>query len=121
MKLQNFKQTRDELQSSMKPRINSKNSLERSLRQELEESEWLKKFKQLSELLTTIKVEIPSTQACKLEWLTEANTLRICCSNESIWNTLIKQQEQLKKWVAPVGNIRLEYREQCEAQVKDLA
>ena len=90
------------------------NPLERSLKQELEASEWLQKFKQLSQLLTTIKAEIPLTQLCQLEWLTDSNTLRIRCPNQEVWQGLIAQQEQLIQKVTPVGNITLEYQEQCK-------
>jgi hypothetical protein len=61
--------------------LEKKEHLQRQLKAELEESSWLHKFKQLSDLLTTIKTEIPATIFCELRWLTAEEVLLIHCPN----------------------------------------
>ncbi|AFY72160.1 hypothetical protein Pse7367_3945 (plasmid) [Thalassoporum mexicanum PCC 7367] len=61
--------------------LEKREQLQTRLKTKLEESTWLHKFKQLSDLLTTIKTEIPATIFCDLRWLTEEETLLIHCPN----------------------------------------
>jgi hypothetical protein len=62
--------------------LEKKELLQHKLKAELEDSEWLHKFKQLSDLLTEIKSEIPATIFCDLRWLTDEETLLIHCPNQ---------------------------------------
>ncbi|MBE9116845.1 hypothetical protein IQ249_13140 [Lusitaniella coriacea LEGE 07157] len=71
------------------------NRKKRELEQELQGSEWLQKFKQLSFGLRQLKAEIPLTQLCKLQWLTESETLAIHCPNPEVREGLCRQKTQL--------------------------
>ena len=66
----------------------SENPLEDKLKAEIENSQWLQKFKEIGENLELIKSTIPATQLCKLKWNTNKNGLDIYCPNEETWNCL---------------------------------
>ncbi|NER25850.1 MAG: hypothetical protein F6J96_35185 [Symploca sp. SIO1C2] len=72
-------------------------SLKRQLKKELQESEWLQKFKQLSEGLSTIKAEIPLTQLCQLRWVDESQTLIIHCPNPEVREGLRQQTAKIEQ------------------------
>ncbi|NEP15077.1 MAG: hypothetical protein F6K14_33885 [Symploca sp. SIO2C1] len=72
-------------------------SLKRQLEKELRESEWLQKFKQLSEGLSQIKAEIPLTQLCQLEWVSESQTLIIHCPNPEVTEGLRQQTSKIEQ------------------------
>ena len=67
------------------------NPLRDKLKTEIDNSQWLQKFKEIGENLKLIKSAIPVTQLCQLKWNTGNNGLDIYCPNEEIWNDL--QQE----------------------------
>lgn len=71
------------------------NRKKRELEKELQASEWLQKFKQLSFGLRQLKAEIPLTQLCQLRWLTDSETLMIHCPNPEVREGLCRQQTQL--------------------------
>lgn len=71
------------------------NPLRHKLEKELQESEWLQKFKQLSEGLRQLKAEIPLTQLCKLEWITDSESLIIHCPNPEVRAGLSQQISQI--------------------------
>jgi len=71
------------------------NPLRHKLEKELQESEWLQKFKQLSEGLRQIKAEIPLTQLCNLEWMTDTESLIIHCPNPEVRAGLSQQISQI--------------------------
>ena len=71
------------------------NPLRSKLEKELQESEWLQKFKQLSAGLRQIKAEIPLTQLCKLEWITDTESLIIHCPNPEVRAGLSQQMSQI--------------------------
>ena len=75
----------------------TENSLQSRLKSELQNSEWLQKFKQLSDTLRYIKREIPLTQLCELKWITEDDGLIIYCPNEEVWQELSQQPEKMAK------------------------
>jgi|GEM_PF-2392889 len=72
-------------------------SLKRQLQKELQESEWLQKFKQLSEGLCQIKAEIPLTQLCQLRWESESHTLIIHCPNLEVQEGLHQQKSKIEQ------------------------
>ncbi|NEO83954.1 MAG: hypothetical protein F6J87_06785 [Spirulina sp. SIO3F2] len=73
--------------------IEDQNPLKHELEAELNDSEWLQKFKAWGLLLQQLKTEVPVTQLCQLQWVTGADDLVIHCSNSEIRDAL-KQQAQ---------------------------
>ena len=85
------------LMPSLRMNREAENPLQSRLKSELQNSEWLRKFKQLSDTLRYIKTEIPLTQFCELKWITEDDSLIIYCPNEEVWQELSQQQEKMAK------------------------
>ncbi|MGK7878006.1 MAG: hypothetical protein AB4426_33280 [Xenococcaceae cyanobacterium] len=75
--------------------LEEQNSLKRKLEKELQESEWLQKFKQLSEGLSRIKAEIPLTQLCELRWVSDSDSLIIHCPNPEVREGLCQQTSKI--------------------------
>jgi hypothetical protein len=71
------------------------NPLKKEIEQELQSSQWLHKFKQLSEGLVKIQTEIPLTKLCQLKWITEDDSLVIQCPNSETRLGLVRQSEKL--------------------------
>ena len=64
----------------------SANPLQDKLKAELDNSQWLQKFREIGENLQLIKSAIPVTELCQLKWNTGNNGLDIHCPNEETWN-----------------------------------
>ena len=77
--------------------IEEQNPLQHKLKQELENSQWLQKFKQLSEGLRKIKEEIPLTQLCELQWVTENHSLILNCPNLEVREGLLQQSGKISQ------------------------
>ncbi len=88
---------------------NQPEPLKDELERELQGSEWLQKFKRLSDLLMRLKTELPVTQLCKLEWKTDSNTLRIRCPNLEVHNNLLQRASQIVQLSAEAPHIILEF------------
>ena len=73
----------------------SENPLRDQLKAELDNSQWLQKFREIGENLQLIKSAIPATQLCQLKWNTSNNGLEIYCLNEETWNYLQLQVSQI--------------------------
>ena len=71
------------------------NPLQSKLKRELQESEWLQKFKQLSEGLRQIKADVPLTQLCELKWVTDNQSLIIYSPNPEVREGLSKQTDKI--------------------------
>lgn len=71
------------------------NPLKNKLEKQLQESAWLNKFKQLSFGLSAIKTNIPLTQLCRLQWLTDSDTLIIHCPNLEVRAGLQQQSSEI--------------------------
>ena len=84
-------------------------SLKHQLEKELQGSEWLKKFKQLSDLLLRLKTELPLTQLCKVEWKTDSDTLLIRCPNPEIRDDLLQKAAQIVQLCPEAPHIILEW------------
>lgn len=67
------------------------NPLKTSLAKELDDSLWLRQFRDLSQLLQSLKREVPLTQQCKTEWVSEHRTLRILCPDLGMQQALSQQ------------------------------
>lgn len=87
----------------------AENPLESQLKAELQNSEWLQKFKQLGDTLRYVKTEIPLTQLCDLKWNTEDDSLIINCPNEEVWQELSQQPEKIAKLNQKVNRLILKY------------
>ena len=66
----------------------SENPLQDKLKAEIDNSQWLQKFREIGENLKLIKAEIPATELCQLKWNTSTNGLDVYCPNEETWNYL---------------------------------
>lgn len=66
----------------------SENPLQDKLKAQVENSQWLQKFREIGENLKLIKSAIPATELCELKWNTGSNGLDIYCPNEETWNYL---------------------------------
>lgn len=87
----------------------AENPLESKLKAELQNSEWLQKFKWLSDTLRYVKTEIPLTQLCELKWNTEDDSLIINCPNEEIWQELSQQSEKIAELNQKINRLILKY------------
>ena len=88
--------------------------LQRKLERELQESEWLNKFKRLSDLLMRIKAEMPLTQLCKLEWKADSDTLLIRCPNPEVQRDLLAQANAIAQLSPEAKRVILQYANQSE-------
>lgn len=68
--------------------MDDQNPLRTALAKELNDSTWLQQFRSLSRLLQLLTSEVPLTEQCKLEWLSEVNTLRIDCPTAAVQQAL---------------------------------
>jgi len=68
--------------------IESENPLQDKLKAQVENSQWLQKFREIGENLKLIKSAIPATELCQLKWNTGNNGLDVYCPNEETWNYL---------------------------------
>lgn len=82
------------------------------LETELEQSEWLQKFRRMGQVLTRLKAEVPVTQLCELQWVTEDEALVVCCPNAEVWASLQGQKEQIVALNLNVKQLRLQFQEQ---------
>lgn len=73
----------------------SENPLQDQLQQQLVNSEWLKKFRAIAHLLTTLKAEMPIIQQCDLKWDTTVDCLIIHCPDSKTLTSLSEQSAQL--------------------------
>ena len=87
----------------------AENPLESKLKEELQNSEWLQKFKWLADTLRYVKTEIPLTQLCELKWDTEGDSLIIICPNEEIWRELSLQPEKISELNQKINRLILKY------------
>jgi len=85
------------------------NPLRNKLHKDLQASQWLQKFKQLSEGLQRIKVEFPLTQLCELKWITENDSLVIHCPNPEVREGLAAQAGKLAKFQMGATHFVLKY------------
>ena len=85
------------------------NPLKTKLEKELQESEWLQKFKQLSFGLREIQTLFPLTQLCELKLITDTQSLAIHCPNLEVRQELSQQQLELSQLNIGVKRFILKY------------
>ncbi|MEO0458656.1 MAG: hypothetical protein AAF152_19045 [Cyanobacteria bacterium P01_A01_bin.114] len=85
------------------------NPLRNQLKQDLETSEWLQKFKAINQLLQTLKAEIPLTRLCDLKWDTTHDRLLIHCPNPETQTALSKQSQALAQRTGCARRLVLKY------------
>ncbi|MEM9568450.1 MAG: hypothetical protein AAF974_09110 [Cyanobacteria bacterium P01_E01_bin.34] len=79
------------------------------LKQELEESEWLQKYRQMGQSLLALKTKVPLTELCDLKWDTETDSLLIRCPNVEVWENLQKQLADIRKLQIAATRITLQF------------
>lgn len=94
------------------------NPLKRELEQELAQSEWLQKFRRMGQVLTRLKAEVPVTQLCELQWVTEDEALVVRCPNEEVWESLKGQEGAIVALDLDVERIILQYQQEQVFVVK---
>lgn len=75
--------------------IEDQNPLRTALEKELDESDWLQKFQSISQLLQSLKADVSLTERCKLEWISENQTLLIHCPTAELQQALKKQASDI--------------------------
>lgn len=102
--------------------IEDQNPLRTKLAKDLHESEWMQKFKALSEMLQRVKTELPITEQCTLRWDTDQDWLSISCPNEGVKATLIQQSSRLAQLTYPAKQVilKLPNHQDVFIQPKDL-
>ncbi len=75
----------------------SENPLQDKLKAEIDNSQWLQKFREIGENLQLIKSAIPVTKLCQLKWNTSSNGLDIYCPNEETWHDLQLEIPRISK------------------------
>jgi hypothetical protein len=93
------------------------NPLESSLRKELDDSTWLKKFKQIGEDLREVKTQVPLTQLCELKWVTEDDGLLIHCPNLEVRESLQQQIGWLAKTKISAKYLTIKYPETSDIRI----
>ena len=94
------------------------NPLQNKLEKELQESEWLQKFKRLSEGLRQIKAEIPLTQLCHLEWKTDSDSLVIHCPNPEVREALSQQTAKIAQIKMGAKHFILKYQNYADIVIE---
>ncbi|MEM8808066.1 MAG: hypothetical protein AAGF01_18760 [Cyanobacteria bacterium P01_G01_bin.38] len=89
--------------------MDSQNPLRDSLKQALDKSAWLQKFKAINQLLQTLKADIPLTQLCNLKWDTAHDQLLIHCPNPETQIALHRQSKDLAQRTGCAKQIILKY------------
>ncbi|MEM9907123.1 MAG: hypothetical protein AAF921_19075 [Cyanobacteria bacterium P01_D01_bin.44] len=98
--------------------MDSQNLLRDKLKQELDESEWLQKFKAINQLLQILKADIPLTQLCDLKWDTTHDQLLIHCPNPETLIALNRQSQELAQRTGCAKQILLKYSEHPDIIIK---
>lgn len=74
---------------------NEQNPLRSQLEDELNNSEWLQKFKAINQLLHSLKDAIAEIRICELRWDTSCNGLIIYCPSVETASHLQQQQDTI--------------------------
>ena len=90
----------------------SENPLQDQLRAEIDNSQWLQKFREIGDNLKLLKVAIPATQLCQLKWNTGNNGLDIYCPNEETWNYLTLEIATIAKLPLKCDRVTLFWQDQ---------
>jgi hypothetical protein len=90
---------------------NDRNPLASRLKKELEDSPWLRKFKQIGNDLREVRTKIPLTQLCELKWVSEDDGLLIYCPNLEVRSDLQQQIDTLAKVDISARSLTIKYPE----------
>ena len=74
---------------------NDSNPLRSQLEDDLNNSEWLQKFKAINQLLHSLKDAIAEINSCELRWDTSCNSLIIDCPSAVTARQLQQQQDTI--------------------------
>lgn len=86
--------------------------MKRELELEMAQSEWLQKFRRMGQVLTRLKAEVPMTQLCEVQWVTEEDAIVIRCPNGEVWESLKGQEEAIIVLALDVRQIILQYQQE---------
>ena len=89
--------------------IEEQNPWQNKLEQQLQGSESLQKFKQISLALQQLKAEMPLTQLCELRWITDDDSLILRCPNLEIRQDLSEQRDKLAQLNLTVSRFIIKY------------
>ena len=89
--------------------LEDQNPLRSQIEQELHDSEWFQKFKAWGALLRNLKMEVPLTQLCELQWVTRSDDLLIHCPNAEIREALKQQSEKIDRLKGSAQRIILKH------------
>ncbi|MEL7086138.1 MAG: hypothetical protein AAGE92_01825 [Cyanobacteria bacterium P01_G01_bin.4] len=84
-------------------------SFQNKLKRELEESEWLQKYRQMGQSLLALKAEVPLTELCDLKWDTETDSLLIRCPNAEVWESLQHHQAKFRSLQIAAARVILQF------------
>jgi hypothetical protein len=86
-------------------------STRKQSKKKLEDSPWLRKFKQIGDDLREVKTKVPLTQLCELKWLIEDDSLLIHCPNLEVRSDLQQQIDMLAKTNISARYLTIKYPE----------
>ena len=89
--------------------MDEQNPLRRQIETELQESEWFQKFKTWGTFFNRLKTEVPLTQLCKLQWITDCDDLYIHCPNPEVRAALNQQVQKIRQLNPPTNQIILKH------------
>ena len=92
-------------------------SIQDKLKRELEESEWLQKYRQMGQSLLALKAEVPLTELCDLKWETETDSLLIRCPNAEVWEGLQRQRAEIRALQIAATNVVLQLSDREDVRV----
>lgn len=98
--------------------IEDQNPLRTQLEDDLNNSEWLQKFKAINQLLHSLKAEIVEIQSCELKWDTRCNGLTIECPSAATCQTLLTQQDKIIAIAAYADRIALVHSDSSDIILK---
>lgn len=89
--------------------LEEENPWQNKLERQLQQSESLQKFKQISRTLQQLKAEMPLTQLCELRWITNDDTLIVHCPNLEVRQDLSEQREKLAQLNLSLSRFIIKY------------
>ena len=84
-------------------------SIQDKLKRELEDSEWLQKYRQMGQSLLALKAKVPLTELCDLKWDTETDSLLIRCPNAEVWESLQGQMADIRDIQIAATRVTLQF------------
>ncbi|MGK7911940.1 MAG: hypothetical protein AB4050_10750 [Synechococcus sp.] len=90
------------------------------LKRELEESEWLQKYRQMAQSLLALKANVPLTELCDLKWDTDTDSLLIRCPNAEVWESLKTQLTDIRCLEISATQVILQFSDREDIDISSL-